>query len=71
MSQLPAAKSDDRDQWNFYPFPRMRDSGQHPIHLNRVSELEDHLIDQLIRAERSRDGVISVSGGIFGMKRFD
>ncbi len=49
----------------------MRDSGQHPIHLNRVSELEDHLIDQLIRAERSRDGVISVSGGIFGMKRFD
>src|SRR5436189_5962153 len=55
MSQLAVSKSNDGDKWNFHTFSCGSDTRQHPIHLDRVREFENHFVYQLILADRSRD----------------
>src|SRR5439155_20555054 len=48
MSQLAVSESNNCDQRNLDTFSRRRNPWQHPIHRDRVTELEHHLVDYLI-----------------------
>ena len=56
---------------DLHVFSSRLNARQHPVHLAHVGKLENHLIDDLIRAIVRDTGVIAVSGGICGMKRLN
>jgi len=55
MGKLPFSKSDNGYQRHFDTPVRGGNAGQHPGHVLCVSKREDHFIDKLILADRSRN----------------
>src|SRR5205085_3269257 len=55
MSQFAVAKVNDDDQRNLYVLAGWLDSGQHPIHFDRMREFKNHLIHDPIDSDGARD----------------
>src|SRR5262245_7314003 len=51
VGQLAFSETNDGRERDLNPLSRRRDPRQHPVHADGVRELEDHFIDQLIRAD--------------------
>src|SRR5207249_1347429 len=56
VRQLSVPEVNDHDQRHLDSPSRGSDARQHPVHADGMSELEDHLIDQLIVPDGPRDG---------------
>ncbi len=53
VRELAVAEVDDHDRRDFDMFVGGRNAGEHPIHRDGMSELEDELIDDAILADRA------------------
>jgi hypothetical protein len=56
VGEFAVAETNNRDQRHFDAAIGRRNSGQHPGHFLRVSEGEDHFINELIFADGAGDG---------------
>src|SRR5438093_10695107 len=54
MRKLAVSKWTDGDKWNFHTSSCGSDTLQHPIHLDRVREVENHCLHDLVLADCSR-----------------
>src|SRR5712691_12957596 len=55
VRQLAVAKVDNDDQGNLDVLAGRLNARQHPVHLDRVRELENHFVNHAIDADRARD----------------
>jgi hypothetical protein len=65
---LTALERDDADMGDDEPAPRRRDPWREPVHLNRVGETDDELVDYAVLPNTAGQELEFESGGICGMK---
>ena len=69
VSELAVAEMNDDNQRDLDPLSGGRYPRQHPVHLDRMGEAHATISSTSWSVPMVRDsGVISISGGIFGMK---
>src|SRR5215813_14786567 len=56
VHDLVAVEPDDGDERNFDVLASRGNAGQQPVHAGRVSESNDHLVDDLVTTDGPRDG---------------